>query len=131
MAEKPSGSIFLTALHRITWTAGALMIALPVHAQTGRDLGSVIAEIDQGFVCPQFRPDDAARRADMLAFSRAIASVGPTRISYRQAAYIHARMLERHNCAQRTSVASAGPEPAPAASAPIAASHPAETPSPD
>ena len=79
MAEKPSGSIFLTALHRITWTAGALMIALPVHAQTGRDLGSVIAEFDQGFVCPQFRPDDAARRADMLAFSRAIASVGPTR----------------------------------------------------
>jgi hypothetical protein len=121
----------MAKIHRITWIACALTIASPLHAQTDRDLGSVIAEIDQGFVCPQFRPDDAARRADMLAFSRAIASVGPTRISYRQAAYIHARMLERHNCAQRTSVANAGAELTPAGPAPIAASLPAETPSPD
>jgi hypothetical protein len=107
------------------------MIAPPAHAQIGRNLSSVIAEIDQGFICPQFRPDDDARRADMLAFSRAITSVRPIRISYRQAAYIHARMLERHNCAQRTAVASAGPELTPVAPAPIAASVPAETPSPD
>lgn len=121
----------MAILHRFIRIVGALMIASPVHAQTDRDLGSVIAEIDQGFVCPQFRADDTARRADMLAFSRAIASVGPARISYRQAAYIHARMLERHNCALRTSVAGAGPEPAPDAPASIAASLPAGTPAPD
>jgi hypothetical protein len=40
-------------------------------------------------------------------------------------------MLERHNCAQRTSVANAGAELTPAGPAPIAASLPAETPSPD
>ena len=102
---------------------GALALALPAHAQTGRDLASVIAEIDQGFVCPQFRPDEAARRADMLAFSRAMASVGPTRISYRKAAYIHGKMLERHNCLQRgTAIASAEPNTAPAAPVPVEAS---------
>ncbi len=101
----------MPTVHRfISIAIGTLALALPAHAQTGRDLASVIADIDQGFVCPQFRPDDAARRADMIAFSRAMASVGPTRISYRKAAYIHARMLERHNCTQRSvTVVSAEP----------------------
>ena len=121
----------MATMLRLICIAGLLAVALPAHAQTGRDLGSVIAEVDKGFVCPQFRPDDAMRRADMLAFSRAIASDGPIRISYRQAAYIHARMLKRHNCSQRTTVASAGAELTPVAPAPIAASLPAETPLPD
>jgi hypothetical protein len=72
--------------------------ALPAGAEPGRDLATVLAEIDQGFVCPQFLPDDDARRAEMVAFSRALASVGPTRITYPQAAHIRAKMLERHNC---------------------------------
>jgi len=76
--------------------------AAPAVAQSGRDLSAVLAEIDQGFVCPQFRPDDEARRADMVAFSRSLATVGPRRISYRQAAYIRAKMLERHNCGSGT-----------------------------
>lgn len=101
----------MSAIHTFIGIAiGTMALALPAQAQGRRDLGSVIAELDQGFVCPQFRPDDAARRADMLAFSRAIASVGPTRISYRQAAYIHARMLQRHNCASGTTVARAEPD---------------------
>lgn len=75
------------------------MMALATAAPAGAaDLPTVLAEIDQRFTCPEFLPDDAARRADMLAFSRAIASVGPKRLTYRQAAYIHARMLERHHC---------------------------------
>ncbi len=110
----------MTVFHRLIFVAGALAFISPAHAQTGRALASVISEIDQGFVCPQFRPDDAARRADMIAFSRAIASVGPTRISYRQAAYIHAKMLERHNCTQRTTVASAEPDAARISPAPTA-----------
>ena len=91
----------MASLRLFRWIALAALAsatAQPAHAQVGRDLASVIAEIDQGFVCPQFRPDDDARRADMIAFSRALATVGPTRIGYRQAAYIHARMLDRHNC---------------------------------
>ena len=111
----------MAAILRLICIAGALAIVSPTHAQTGRNLGAVISELDQGFVCPQFRPDDAARRAYMIAFSRAIASVGPTRISYRQAAYIHARMLERHNCTQRTTVASAEPSTEPVAT-PVEAS---------
>lgn len=77
--------------------AGMMALATAVPAGAA-DLPSVLAEIDQRFTCPEFLPDDAARRADMLAFSRAIASVGPKRLTYRQAAYIHARMLERHHC---------------------------------
>ena len=77
---------------------GLAVSGVPSQVAAQRDLGSVLAEIDRGFICPQFRPDDAARRADMLAFSRAIASVGPKKISYRQAAYIHATLLARHNC---------------------------------
>ncbi|RYD94878.1 MAG: hypothetical protein EOP61_20795 [Sphingomonadales bacterium] len=97
--------------HRITGLLlGGLLLSMPAQAPAQRALGPVLAEIDQGFVCPQFRPDDEARRADMLAFSRAIASVGPKKISYRQAAYIHARMLERHNCTgSATAVASVEP----------------------
>ncbi|WP_340317153.1 hypothetical protein [Rhizorhabdus argentea] len=85
---------------KIGWSlkaAGIIALAAAVPAGAA-DLPSVLAEIDQRFTCPEFLPDDAARRADMLAFSRAIASVGPKRLTYRQAAYIHARMLERHHC---------------------------------
>jgi hypothetical protein len=92
---------------------GLVVSGMSTQAAAQRDLASVLAEISQGFVCPQFRPDDAARRADMLAFSRAIASVGPKKISYREAAYIHAKMLERHNCTRGgdTAIASAGTLP--------------------
>ena len=78
---------------------GLLALSASAHAQAGRNLGTVLAEIDQNFVCPQFQPDEAARHAELIAFSRALAGVGPTRVSYRQALYIRARMLERHNCA--------------------------------
>jgi hypothetical protein len=119
----------MAAVHRYLCIAiGSLGLALPAQAQTGRDLGSVITEIDQGFVCPQFRPDDAARRADMVAFSRAIASVGPTRISYRQAAYIHAKLLERHNCGQRSTVAAAEPVEVPTAPVTVSTGAAAVTP---
>ena len=91
-----------TARRLICITFAALGLTLPAHAQTGRDLAAVLADVDQGFVCPQFRADDSARRADMIAFSRAMASVGSHRISYRRAAYIHAKMLERHNCSQHS-----------------------------
>lgn len=106
---------------------GWLMLGAPAQAHAQRDLSSVLAEIDQGFVCPQFRPDEAARRADMLAFSRAIASVGPKKISYRQAAYIHARMLERHNCAGGSNATMASTEPSVSngAPAPLATPPPA------
>ena len=77
--------------------AGMMALAAAVPAAAA-DLPVVLAEIDQRFTCPEFLPDDAARRADMLAFSRAIASVGPKRLTYRQTAYIHAKMLERHHC---------------------------------
>ena len=88
----------------------ALGPALPARADPGRDLATVLAEIDQSFVCPQFQPDDDARHAEMVTFSRALASVGPTRITYRQAAYIRTKMLERHNCgAGGGAVASAEP----------------------
>lgn len=92
---------------------GLAMLGVPTQASAQRDLGSVLAEIDQSFICPQLRPDEAARRADMLAFSRAIASVGPKKISYRQAAYIHAKMLERHHCVgDNAAMASAEPSKA-------------------
>ncbi len=94
----------MAAMIRIALTLlTATALGSPAAAQSGRnlagrDLGTVLAEINHGFVCPEFQPDDAVRRADMLAFSRALASVGPTRITYRQAAYIHAKMLDTHNC---------------------------------
>ena len=87
--------------------------AVPAHA--ARNIASVLAELDRGFVCPQFLPNDEARRADMQTFSRAIASVGPKRLTYRQAAYIRAKMLDRHNCSSSNdvlaSVAAAGSQP--------------------
>jgi len=83
-------------------------LCLASEASAARDLGSVLTEINQGFVCPEFLPDDAARRAEIVSFSRALASVGPTRITYRKAAYIRAKMLERHNCGRGpTTVAAA------------------------
>lgn len=94
----------------LAFTAWA--VALPAQAEPGRDLATVLAEVDQGFVCPQFLPDDAARHAELVSFSRALASVGPTRITYRQAAYIRAKLLERHNCTTATTaVASAQAAP--------------------
>lgn len=105
---------------------GLAVLGVPTQAGAQRDLGSVLAEIDQGFICPQFRPDDAARRADMLAFSRAIASIGPKKISYRQAAYIHTKMLERHNCSGGSAtMASAEPSAAAGAPTPLATPAPA------
>ena len=87
-------------------------MASPGAAAPPRDLASVLAMIDQGFVCPQFLPNDEARHAELVTFSRALASVGPTRVTYRQAAYIRAKMLQRHNCAGNSStVASADAPP--------------------
>lgn len=78
----------------------AAVVALPAQAQSGRALASALAEISQNFVCPEFQPDDAARRTELVSFSRALASVGPTRISYPQAALIRGKILQRHNCAR-------------------------------
>lgn len=106
---------------------GLALSGTPSQVAAQRDLGSVLAEIDQGFICPQFRPDDAARRADMLAFSRAIASVGPKKISYRQAAYIHAKLLARHNCTGGN-IAVASVEPSTTGGVPSPNSTPAPAP---
>jgi hypothetical protein len=101
----------------------ALALAMPAQAETGRDLATVLAEIDQGFICPRFQPDDAARHAAMAAFSRALASVGPTRITYRQAAYIRAKLLQRHHCRPDSgAIASAEPPAGKAVPAAAAAS---------
>ena len=103
-----STNLFCRAALASAAMLNGLLLAAPAYAQPRPDLATVLAEIDQGFVCPQFLPDDAARRAEMLAFSRALASIGPPRITYRQAAYIRTRMLERHNCGgSATTVASA------------------------
>lgn len=75
-----------------------MAFALPAAPAAARDLASALADIDQGFICPEFLPDDGARQAEPMAFSRALASVGPTRITYRQAAYIRTKLLARHNC---------------------------------
>lgn len=101
---------------------GAVLIAMaatiPAQAAATRGLGAVIAEIDQRFVCPEFLPDGEARRSELLSFSRALGSVGPTRVTYRQASYIRAKLLARHNCSN--GVASAPPTAVPATTPPAA-----------
>ncbi len=84
-----------------------MIAAMPGRAAETRGLGAVIAEIDQRFVCPEFLPDAEARRSELLIFSRALGSVGPRRITYRQASYIRAKLLKRHNCSN--GVASVAP----------------------
>ncbi|WP_139114761.1 hypothetical protein [Rhizorhabdus dicambivorans] len=92
-----------------------LAFTLPAPAQAERSLASTIAAIDQSFICPQFLRDDAARAAEQLAFSRALLSAGPRRISFREANYIRARLLERHGCGTAGTAAPATvPPPAPA-----------------
>ena len=109
-----------TGYRFICLALGALALGSSAQAEPPRALGPVLAEIDQGFVCPQFQPDDAARHAELMAFSKALATVGPTRISYRQAVYIRARMLERHNCTGGGALASATPAAGEAMASPIA-----------
>jgi len=59
-------------------------------------LTAVLGDIDRRFVCPEFLPDDAARQAELAAFGRSLSGL---KLSYAQASYIRAKMLDRHNCA--------------------------------
>jgi hypothetical protein len=75
--------------------------AVPIGAHAQPSLASTVAALDRGFVCPEFLSDDAARAAEQRAFSRALLASGPRRISFREANYIRARLLERHGCGRQ------------------------------
>lgn len=104
----------------ITAALTIVTVTTPLDAARPRGLGTVIAEIDQRFICPEFLADAAARREELLAFSHALASVGPKRITYRQASYIRAKLLERHNCSAPSAMAAAGAPSVAPPSAPAA-----------
>jgi hypothetical protein len=74
---------------------------LPVELRAQPSLASTVAALDRGFICPEFLADDAARAAEQRAFSRALLASGPRRISFREANYIRARLLERHGCGRQ------------------------------
>lgn len=77
---------------------GLLLGGQAIEAAAARDLRVVLNEINAGFVCPQFLPDDAARQLSAQGFGAAIASIGPRRLTAVEAQRIYRRMIELHNC---------------------------------
>ena len=78
---------------------GLLLGGQAIAVEAARDLRVVLNEINTGFVCPQFLPDEAARMASMQSFGAALATVGPRRVTAPEAQRIYRRMIELHNCA--------------------------------
>lgn len=84
------------------YSAAAAMIisvaALPAKAQPvpRAGLAAVLGDIDRQFICPEYLPDDAARKTELETFGRSLSGL---KLSFAQASYIRAKMLDRHNCA--------------------------------
>ena len=71
----------------------------PVMVTADRDeLTQVMSELDDGFVCPQFLPSDAARQNEIERFSMALADIG---LSYEDAIKVRRAILARHHCIRK------------------------------
>lgn len=71
----------------------------PVMVTADRDeLARVMSELDDGFVCPQFLPSDAARETEIEQFSMALAEIG---LSYEDAIKVRRAILARHHCIRK------------------------------
>ena len=95
----------------------SLALISPAVAQAGTAARSpraavvaVMSDIDQRFICPEFLAAEAARAADLAAFTRALAAIMP-RPTPAQMNRVRSMLMERHNCSPV--VASEAPPTAP------------------
>lgn len=91
----------------------AMLVPAPAIAGAARGaLAAVLGDIDRQFTCPEYLPDDDARKAELAMFARTLSGL---KLSFAQASHVRAKMLDRHNCSRDgTVVAQPAPPPVPA-----------------
>lgn len=98
----------------------SLSVASPTFAKAGATAATprsavvaIMADIEQHFTCPEFLPDEAARAADLEAFTLALATIRP-RPAPAQMNRVRSMLMERHNCSPVVASESAPATPRPA-----------------